>query len=56
MTKRRYTIRRFYSVTCSECNEDITEDYPDTKVEAQHQQQVHEQWHKREDDQQEASE
>lgn len=56
MNTRRYTIQRFYSVTCSECREDIAEDYPDTRAEAQEQQQAHEDWHQRAEREQEALE
>lgn len=49
MPRRSYVIRKIWTVTCSECNEDICDDSPDTRAEAAEIRDIHEAWHKRDD-------
>ena len=50
-TKRTYSIRRFYTVTCSECNENICErsGEPTTRAEAELEKRDHEAQHHADD-------
>lgn len=49
MPRRTYTIRKFYAVLCSQCGEDIADEGPETKAEAEKIRRIHEGWHKRHD-------
>jgi hypothetical protein len=47
--KRTYLLRKYYAVICSECNEDISDDSPLTKAEAEEIRDIHEAWHQRDE-------
>lgn len=46
---RYYRIFPEYVVMCSECNEDISEDHPNKRREAEDERDIHEAWHKRDE-------
>ena len=48
--KRTYLLRKYYAVICSECNEDISDDSPLTKAEAEEIRDIHEAWHRDDDE------